>query len=243
MDNLKTYCGRVRVLHRKWDRGEGMCMASYEYAFKRFKKEYDYWFFHEDDYKIIEKNYYKKGVELLDKEKDIAFVGYDMWSIYKSLKDKNSILMYKIMKLFFFIPILFWGYGKYLKDHNKVIKKTINLIKKGKLHHAGGPNGLTHKDYLNEIINKYGKLPYPQLPNPQPNKKEFKTFKGGRISHVIKTTIFHNQYITWWWLYVILGEIEFTRIYYDMGYKLVAYPYTKNNLYSYKTNKLKLTTS
>tara|TARA_R110002020_G_scaffold450346_2_gene663938 strand:+ start:503 stop:1351 length:849 start_codon:yes stop_codon:yes gene_type:complete len=239
IDNLKTYCGVVKVLHRKWNKGQGMCMGSYEYAFQKFKLKYDYWFFHEDDYKIVEKGYYKNGIELLNKEKDIAFVGFDMGSIHKSLKDKNSILMYKVMKWIFFIPILWWGYGKYLKDHNKVIKKTIRLIKNNKLHHACGPNGLTHRDYLNAVITRRGNLPYPKLPNPQPNKKEFKTFKGNSLSQNIKTFIFYNQYLTWWWLHVILGEIEFTRVYYDMGYKIEAYPYTKRNLYSYKTNTFK----
>ena len=237
--NLKTYCGRVIVLHRDWSDGIGMSMNSFEYAFKTFKNKYDYWFFQEDDYKIMEKEYYGKGIKLLNKEKETAFVGYDMGTIYKSLKDKNSILTYKLMKFIFFIPILWWGYGRYLREHNRVIEKIIRLIKNNKLHHASGPTGMTHKDYLNEVLNKYGKLPYPELPNPNHNKKDFKRFKGGPISKVIKTFIFYNHYITWWWLYVILGEVEFTSVYYDMGYNIQPYPSKNNTIYSYKINQFK----
>jgi hypothetical protein len=239
INNLKTYCGRIIILHRDWRDGVGMSMNSFEYAFKSLKDRYDYWFFQEDDYKVMEKGYYSKGIKLLNKEEETAFIGYDMGTIQQSLSNKTSILSYKLMKFIFFMPILWWGYGRYLKEHNRVIEKIICLIKNNKLHHASGPTGLTHKHYLSSIIKKYGKFPYPELPNPNHNKKYFKTFKGSPISVVIKTFILRNHYITWWWLYVILGEVEFTSVYYDMGYNIQPYPSKNDTIYSYKINQFK----
>ena len=65
-DGVTTFAGRIRVLHRPWGNGAGMSPGSIDYGFKKLKDDYDYWFFQEDDYKVVKKDYYKKGVEILD---------------------------------------------------------------------------------------------------------------------------------------------------------------------------------
>ena len=51
----------------------------------------------------------------------------------------------------------------------------------------------------------------------------------------------YNHYVTWYWLYVILGEVEFTRIYYDIGYEVTHYPDDNGVVYSYKRGTTKTT--
>ena len=45
--------------------------------------------------------------------------------------------------------------------------------------------------------------------------------------------------MTWYFLYGVLGEIDFTRIYYDVGLGVKSYPYDKKLIYSYKSKKYK----
>ena len=85
----KVYKGKIKVIHRPYNGGEGMCMASYDYGFKKLRYKYDYWFFQEDDYKLIQPHYYKKGVEILKKNKEVAFVGYDMYGVWKFCSKKG----------------------------------------------------------------------------------------------------------------------------------------------------------
>ena len=237
LEGVKTFAGEVRVFHRPWNNGIGMSVGSMDYGFKKIGEEYDNIFFQEDDYKIVKKDYFKKGLSILKNDQKIGFVGYDMLHIRNV--DRNSFGE-TIMKWVFYLPIIIWGYKDYLHQHNTVLDKIVKLRQTNHFPYAGGLMGLTRKKYLNEIIKINGKLSFPEIPNPR-HKKKFKEFGQKTLWSVIKTFFMYNHYVTWYWLYVVLGEVEFTRIYYDLGYEVTHYPEDSGVVYSYKTGEYKTT--
>jgi len=242
LDGKEIFCGKIRVISREWDKGKGISLGSFDYAFKELQDEYDYWFFQEDDYKLVKKNYYDNGVKILKENSLVGFVGYDMGSTIYDVKHQQ-IGPLRWAQIIFYIPILLWGYGKYLKRYNKIIREAIYLIKRKKLFCAGGMMGLTTQKNLKMVVEKCGRLPHPKVPNPQ-HKKRFKqppkTYKGyGVLLYYLKTFFYYNKYITGYFLYAVLGEIEFTRIYYDLGLRIVSYPDYKHLIYSYKRKRFK----
>jgi len=237
LDGKEIFCGKVRVINREWDEGKGISLGSFDYAFKKLQDEYDYWFFQEDDYKLVKPNYYINGVKIMEEDPKVGFVGYDMKTTINSVKNQQYTEL-KIAQIMFYIPILIWGYGKYLKRYNRTIRDTIKLIKEYKWYCAGGMMGLTTKTNLKKVVNRYGRLPHPKVPNPQ-HKKKFKVVKQNSIWHHIKTFFLYNRYITGYFLYAVLGEIEFSRVYYDFGLRIESYPDYKKLVFSYKRNKFK----
>jgi len=233
----KTFSGKVRVFHRPWNNGVGMSVGSMDYGFKKVRDDYDNFFFQEDDYKIVKKDYYKKGLEVLENNPKVGFVGYDMIHIRNT--GTNSIGEV-LMKWIFYLPIIIWGYKSYLHQHNRVIDKIVNLRKNNQFPYAGGLMGLTRRKPLDEIVRLNGKLSYPEIPNPR-HKKKFKEFNEKTLWSIVKTFFMYNHYVTWYWLYVILGEVEFTRIYYDIGYEVTHYPDDMGVVFSYKRGTTKTT--
>ena len=237
--------GTIKVLHRPWDDGKGISLRSFDYAFKLLDKTYDYWFFQEDDYKIMHTDYYIKGINILEKEENTAYVGYDMYFWEGIIKDNNLETIEKVfykdkinrralifqlnfVKVIFILPLMVCGYYGYIKSFLRTIKKTKELIKKGELPFCSGMMGLTHTKFLTEVINKYDNLPFPNIPMSQ-KQKEFK-----------KINIFTRfNYILSWVLLAVLGEIEFTRIYKDLGYNIKSYDNLKDLIFSYKKDEFK----
>ena len=73
--NTPTMDGRIITVNRDWNDGKGESYGSFDYAFKVFKDKYDYWFFNEDDYHLVESNYFSSMIEQLDKDDTVAFIG------------------------------------------------------------------------------------------------------------------------------------------------------------------------
>lgn len=245
LDGEKIHNGTIKILHRPWEEGKGISLSSFNYAFELLNNTYDYWFFQEDDYKLMHNNYYKKGIKLLEEEKKVAYIGYDMYFWEGIIKNTNTetledsfnkdkinrralVFQLNFVKVIFVLPLILWGYYKYVKSFLSTIKKTKKLIRKGKLPFCSGMMGLTHRKFLMEVINKYGKLPFPNISMSQ-KQKEFK-----------KINIFTKfNYVLSWVLLAVLGEIEFTRIYTDLGYKIKSYNNLNKLIFSYKKNKFK----
>ena len=80
--------------------------------------------------------------------------------------------------------------------------------------------------------------PDPEIPNPR-HKKRFIEFEQKSLWSMVKTFFLYNHYFVWYWLYCVLGEVEFTRVYYDIGYKVTHFPDTENLIYSYKIGRFK----
>ena len=57
--------------------------------------------------------------------------------------------------------------------------------------------------------------------------------------YYFKTFFYYNRYITGYFLYAILGELEFSRVYYDFGLRIEAFPDYKKLIYSYKRKGFK----
>ena len=237
IDGTKTFCGKIIVISRDWEEGKGISLGSFDYAFKKFKNKYDYWFFQEDDYKLVKKNYYGNGVKILENQPLIGFLGYDMGATIYVVKHKKNIEL-RFAQFIFYLPILFWGYKKYLKRFNRTINESIDLIKRNKLYYAGGMMGLTTQKNLKMVLEKYGRLPHPRVPMKQ-HKEKFKNLQEGTIPYYLKTFFYYNRYMTGYFLYAVLGELEFSRVYYDFGLRISSYPDYKKLIYSYKRKRFK----
>jgi hypothetical protein len=74
IDGTPTRNGVIKVISRPWNRGVGGSYASFSWAFSKFRKEYTYWFFTEDDVVQIRGGYFQGAVEQIEKGKDIAYV-------------------------------------------------------------------------------------------------------------------------------------------------------------------------
>ena len=67
----KTINGKIKILNRPRKYGLGASFKSFDYAFQRFKQDYEYWFFIEDDVGIFLSNYFLYCIkQLRDEEKN-----------------------------------------------------------------------------------------------------------------------------------------------------------------------------
>jgi hypothetical protein len=235
LEGTDVYCGKVRVIHRGWSDGGGVSMGSFDYAFNKLGDEYDYWFFQEDDYKIMRPGYYGVGVELLDNNDLVGFIGYDTAEPNRGRATTLNILK-AIAK-----PLIRWcGYSEYIKKHDEIIDSAAAILRGGNISNSDGGMGLTHKKYLKEVIRYNGKLPHHMIPNPRHDKK-FIRYDGdetpGYTTFPIWKFFKYNRYFIWYWLHAILSEIDFTRVYYDIGYEIMGYPNQGDMIYSYKIGR------
>tara|TARA_R110000824_G_scaffold324968_1_gene511869 strand:- start:864 stop:1781 length:918 start_codon:yes stop_codon:yes gene_type:complete len=230
INGLKTYCGRVKVIHRPWNDGRGISLESMDYAFNMFNKVYDYWFFQEDDYKVCEENYYLNGIKML--KDDIAFIGYDM-ETWKDLKDNGKKIKRKLnlIKYLTTIPQLFIYGLNHTKRVNNIINSTIHIINQGHIPFCTNMTGITHRKYLQEVVNSKGELPHPKIKHNRQN--------GLQIKNPFKIIKWGITYITWYVSVFVFGEIEFTRVYHDLGYIIECYPHSPGLIHQYKNNPIR----
>ena len=244
LDGKKIYKGTIRVIHRPWDEGKGVCLGSFDYGVKLIKNQYDYIFLQEDDYKIMHPGYYGEGIRILEDGKKTAFVGYDMYFWENIFKDKNTtveeifkvskkerselVMQLNILKIIFTPLIFIFGYWKYILPYLKTLKKTKLLVKKGEIPFCSGMMGLTKPNFLNEVLKRKGKLPFPQIGYNENQKPYQKRNKIGKLKQNVKFA-----------LLCVLGEIEFTRIYTDFGYNIRSYSNLDKLVFSYKKDKFK----
>jgi hypothetical protein len=229
LNGLKTYCGVVKVIHRPWDDGEGISLKSMNYAFNMFKNVYHYWFFQEDDYKICEENYYLNGINML--KDNIAFIGYDT-DIWKDLKQNGNKIKRKLnlIKYLTILPKLFIYGFKHTKKFINIINSAIHTLNQGNIPFCQNMLGMTHRKYLQEVINLKGELPYPHINHNRQN--------GLQIKNPFQIIKWGVNYVTWYVSAFIFGEVEFTRVYYDLGYKLKNYDHTHKVVHQYKENSI-----
>ena len=228
LEGLKTHSGNIKVIHRPWNKGIGMSFASFNYAFEQFRDDYDYWFFQEDDYKLIHENYYSKGIEILNKNPKLAFLGYD-----RQLPDNTNSITWEMKKATLY---------KFTDEFNKTEKEWKNWDEEyqefkiyfdkiwdnigkqeKKYYFCDGGMGLTHKKFLNEIYNKNNSLPYCKSPQPK--------------EYMVRDIKFLLPSKVWWVFNVVFGEIRFTNIYVDHGYELNVFPSSAPIIHSYKANE------
>lgn len=75
INGTKTKDGKIITVNRDWNEGIGESYGSFNHAFKLFKDKYEYWFFNEDDYHLVEPNYFHSMIEQLNKNEKVAFIG------------------------------------------------------------------------------------------------------------------------------------------------------------------------
>ena len=190
-------------------------------------------FFRRDDYKIMLPGYYGVGIELLDSNEDVAFIGYDTIG-----PSRTSISALKILKAISKPFIRLYGYGRYIKKYSKIINRAITLLKGGNIINSGGGMGLTSRDYLVKVIEHNGSLPHSNIPNPRYNKK-FVKYEGnetpGYKSYPLWKFFKYNRYFVWYWVNVVLCENTFSQWCITiLGIKIMGYPNQGNMIYSYK---------
>tara|TARA_B100000676_G_scaffold63045_1_gene62427 strand:+ start:12749 stop:13576 length:828 start_codon:yes stop_codon:yes gene_type:complete len=155
-NNSKTKNGIIKVINRPWENGVGGSFKSFDYAFKKFKNEYDYWFFVEDDVKINIPNYFlygKTNLKELIKENVAYLCVGKHGSLYFGGCHVSGINDRIIS----------------IKGDENCEERMSKDFQVG-LHCHGGA-GFTHKKFLNMIVEKYGHLPYCKEPASQDGSK------------------------------------------------------------------------
>lgn len=87
LEGKKINRGKIRILNRK---NQGLSFGAYSDAFAKFRDQYDYFIFTEDDVLIYRDNYSKKGIDFLNSDKKNGFIAYV--GLTKLSKDQIKIL-------------------------------------------------------------------------------------------------------------------------------------------------------
>ena len=233
LDGMGVYCGKIRVINRPWDKGVGMSVASHDYAVKQLKGQYDYWFFQEDDYKICLEGYYGDGVKILNKNKHVGFVSYD--GPYTNNNIKEDWLNIYLVRVVFFL----WGLNKYYSKYISIIRSCNDISEKGYIPYADGGLGITTTKIIDKVIKYNGSLPHHE--GEQPKYYDCNLNGGCNKIKRMYYSIKNIPYYLWYWLNFVLGEMGFTRIYYDVGLKIIQHPTVDGKIYSYSAGEFKLT--
>ena len=233
LNGTDVYCGKIRVIHRPWDGGVGMSVASHDYAFKLLREQYDYWFFQEDDYKICLEGYYGDGVKILNQNKHIGFVSYD--GPYKYDNVKEDWLTVDFAKLILWL----WGFKKYYNKYVNVIRNCVYISETGEAPYADGGLGITTTKILDKVIRYNGSLPHHEGEQP----KYYNCGLKGGCNKIKRLWYSYKNipYYLWYWLNFVLGEVAFTIIYYDIGLKIAQHPTVDGKIYSYSAGEFKWT--
>jgi hypothetical protein len=73
LEGKKTSNGHIRVMQRE---NIGLCFGAYSDAFDKYKDDYDYFIFTEDDLSVIEDNYVKRAIDIFEKSKNAGFLAF-----------------------------------------------------------------------------------------------------------------------------------------------------------------------
>ena len=73
-DNKKIITGKIKIVHRSRISND-ISFGSFKYAFYLFQKEYDYWFFSEDDLLPLTDGVIPELIDILNSKDDVGFVG------------------------------------------------------------------------------------------------------------------------------------------------------------------------
>jgi hypothetical protein len=71
VDGTKTHSGKIIVLNRN---NSGRSFGGYNEAFRKYKNDYDYWIFTEDDILINGDEYFSKSISEFKSDKEIGFL-------------------------------------------------------------------------------------------------------------------------------------------------------------------------
>lgn len=68
--------GEIKIIHRDWNNGIGMGVASFNFAYEKFRHRYNYWFLNEDDNKLIIPGQFKELINKLNKNDKISYCSW-----------------------------------------------------------------------------------------------------------------------------------------------------------------------
>jgi|TARA_R110000765_G_scaffold337513_1_gene427806 hypothetical protein len=240
IDGIEVYCGKVRVIHRAHDSGTGVSMTSFDYGFKELRDEYDYWFFQEDDYKVMESGYFGRGIRLLDSDDEVAYIAYD--TVEGSLKEIKTGLQVLMHVVFAVTMMTLFGYIKFIPKFCKSLLRVHKMTNEG-VPFAEGGMGLTNTRYMSEVIDKFGRMPSCLEVNPPLDEYVIKEYnEGNRYGKKFSWKRFYqvNRYFTWYWLQAVTSEFDFTAVFYDIGYRVELYRKNGGFIYSFKVDDMKV---
>lgn len=176
IDGTKTTRGVIRVYNREWNDGIGGSFGSFSEAFKKFKDEYDYWFFTEDNVIILAENYFKLALEQFKNTENCGYVCCLRSGGLTRYEDK----------------------------------------------HCDGACGLTNRENLNQVYEKFGFLPHSKRPM---EKSIQKGVKDNNLKIFKKHKEMSSQNGSWYRDFCYEGEIKFTNEIVKNGLDLVEITY------------------
>jgi hypothetical protein len=84
-DNQDVFNGKIKIINRPRISND-LSFGSFKYAFHLLQKEYDYWFFSEDDITVLRDNVTKELIDTLNSDSQIGFVtsfNYENYEKYR----------------------------------------------------------------------------------------------------------------------------------------------------------------
>ena len=89
IDGTPTRNGVIKVLNRPWNNGIGGGFGSFNYVYQKHKKDYEYWFFTEDNVIQTKDNYFKQSITQLDNNDRVGYIcGYRHTSLKQNTHTK-----------------------------------------------------------------------------------------------------------------------------------------------------------
>ena len=180
IDGTPSRNGVFKVIHRPFQDGVGGSYCSFNYAFEKFKDDYEYWFFTEDNVIITHEHIFKKCIEQLQQNPKVKYIG--------CLRYNNQV------------P----------PSHKKNERHPEHL--------HGGCGCVNIKD-LQEVYNKFGKLPYSERPMTESMLKRIHSIPY-EFKNRARAPFMDGEWSAWYKDFENQGEVMFTNAYVQMGHEL-----------------------
>lgn len=186
LDGKPTRRGIIKTAVRPWEDGIGASFKSFDFAFKKWRDEYENWIFDEDNVFIFSDNYLSRALwqHSLPESKNVAFIGF----MRCDARD-FSIVNGQVVS------------GRLFDETERKSKDYVDIW------HCHGGCGFTTKRFLDEVVKKFGSLPYSSMPKP------------GEPGNGL------NEKHPWYRSVEQDGEVMFTAVYHLLGYKVCELDY------------------
>lgn len=178
LDALPTRYGLIKSFVRPWEDGVGASFKSFDFVYRLMREEYENWIFDEDNVMFVDEHYLTSAKNQMMREPGAAFLG-----MMRCDAREPVILDGKVTG------------GRLFTEQERATFPSI--------WHCHGGCGFTTRKYLDEVVAKFGALPYAGMQKPG--------FPGDGL----------YEDHSWYRASEKDGEVRFTTVYHQLGYKVL----------------------
>jgi len=178
LDALPTRFGLMKALVRPWEDGVGASFKSFNHAFSTFREEYENWIFDEDNVLFVDHGYLLSAKRQMLGRNDVAFLGMMRCDAREVIMEDGKVTG-----------------GRLFTPQERAMFPSI--------WHCHGGCGFTTRKHLDEVVARFGSLPYAGMVKPG--------FPGDGL--------FEDH--AWYRASERDGEVRFTTVYHQLGYKVL----------------------